>query len=174
MLGRRLGRLGSAAFARSHSGCSDKQKEQANVSVVDVKKLFKTSPSSSPAFTKHHSLEPQDPSVPVSEAIRNRILKSGARFHGNDNICEFVREDEMPLLVDEVSRHMQGVLKFVRPSLGMKSLQFFPFSFPIYQERFTLPAAHLSSTRSTTTTQPILRAVSPKCSSWRRFPAATA
>lgn len=117
MLGRRLGRLGSAAFARSHSGCSHKQKEQADVPVVGVKKLVKTSPSSSPAFTKHHSLEPQDPSVPVSEAIRNRILKSGARFHGNDNICEFVREDEMPLLVDEVSRHMQGVLKFVRALL---------------------------------------------------------
>lgn len=46
----------------------------------------------------------------ISETIRQRILEAGARFHSNDNISEFINEDEMELLVDEVACQMQGVL----------------------------------------------------------------
>jgi GTP cyclohydrolase I len=76
-----------------------------------LKKLQITSPFTAPSLIKSHSCEPADPSVPVSEAIRRRIIKAGARYHSNDNISEFVREDEMALLVEEVARQMQGVLR---------------------------------------------------------------
>lgn len=48
--------------------------------------------------------------LPISDTIRNRILNAGARFHSNDNISEFVSEDEIDLLVDEVSEKFQEVL----------------------------------------------------------------
>ena len=114
MLGWRLGRLGSAVLARSHSNSgSHNTKEDAEKQISQLKKLTKVSTSIVAEHAKRYSSEPLDPSVPVSEAIRRRILKSGARFHSNDNISEYVREDEFPLLVEEVARNMQGVLKFV-------------------------------------------------------------
>ncbi len=113
MIGRRLSRLASATM-RSHSGCTGKPEDESLLPGAGLKKLVKSSPASAPAaVTKRHSCDPLVPSVPVSETIRARILKSGARFHCNDNICEFVREDELPLLVDEVAQRMQGVLKSV-------------------------------------------------------------
>ena len=151
MLGWRLGRLGSAVLARSHSNSgSQNTKEGAEKQISQLKKLTKVSTSTVAEHAKRYSSEPLDPSVPVSEAIRRRILKSGARFHSNDNISEYVREDEFPLLVEEVARNMQGVLKFVRihiPSLAA----------------LTSPAARLSSTRTTITTPPTQRGASLKC-----------
>lgn len=47
----------------------------------------------------------------ISEIIRNRILEAQARFHANDNISEFVSEEEIEQLIDEVAGHMQGVLR---------------------------------------------------------------
>jgi len=116
MLVRCLSRLRSAPFVRLHSsGCDrpHKQAEEAAPAAL-VKKLSKSSPPTAHAPTKSHSLEPSDPSVPVSEAIRRRIVKSGARFHCNDNISEFIRQDELSLLVDEVAQRMQGVLRHAR------------------------------------------------------------
>ena len=119
MIGRRLSRLASTA-TRSHSGCTGKPEDESLLPGAGLKKLVKNSASAPTAVTKRHSCDPLVPSVPVSETIRTRILKSGARFHCNDNICEFVREDELPLLVDEVAQKMQGVLKSVlRPILRL-------------------------------------------------------
>jgi hypothetical protein len=153
MLGRGLGRLGSAVpvLARSHSsGGSQNTKEDTEKRISELKKLTKVSPSKVPEYAKRYSSEPLDPSVPVSEAIRRRILKSGARFHSNDNISEYVREDEFPLLVEEVARNMQGVLKFECahiPSIAT----------------LTSPAARLSSIPTTITTPPTQRGASLKC-----------
>jgi len=48
---------------------------------------------------------------PMSEVIRERINEAGARFHCNDNIAEFIRnEDEIDLLVDEVTEKFHSVL----------------------------------------------------------------
>ena len=127
MIGRRLSRLASAT-TRSHSGCTGKPDDESLLPATALKKLVKTSASAPTAAIKRHSCEPLVPSVPVSETIRTRILKSGARFHCNDNICEFVREDELPLLVDEVAQQMQGVLKSViRPILQLTAQN--PFHF---------------------------------------------
>jgi len=46
----------------------------------------------------------------ISEVIRERIKKSGARYHCNDNISEFINDDEIEQLVDEVTEQFQGVL----------------------------------------------------------------
>jgi len=46
----------------------------------------------------------------ISEKIKERIKNSGARFHSNDNISEFVSKDELDLLIDEVQGKFQGVL----------------------------------------------------------------
>jgi GTP cyclohydrolase I len=51
------------------------------------------------------------PYAKISNIIRNRINMSGARFHCNDNIAEFIEEGEMEQLVDEVAERMQGVLE---------------------------------------------------------------
>ena len=48
--------------------------------------------------------------TPISDVVRKRILTAGARFHSNDNISEFISEDEVELLVDEVADQFQGVL----------------------------------------------------------------
>ena len=160
MLARCLRRLGSAPFVRSHSIERDRPHKEEEA--ARVKKLTKSSPSAAHAQTKSHSLEPSDPSAPVSEVIRRRILRSGARFHCNDNISEFIRQDELPLLVDEVAQRMQGVLRHTRAlKIALPRL-------------FTAFAAHWSSTRSTITTPLQQRAAWPRCSLWRRSLAATA
>lgn len=46
----------------------------------------------------------------LSEVIRDRIKKAGARFHSNDNISDFINDQEVDQLVDEVACQMQGVL----------------------------------------------------------------
>ncbi len=47
---------------------------------------------------------------PVSEVIRERIRAAGAGFAANDNIADFIREGEMPLLQDELEQKIEGVL----------------------------------------------------------------
>jgi len=52
-----------------------------------------------------------DDGVPMSQRIRQRLVDAGQRWHANDNISAFVREDELPQLQAEVAEHMQGVLE---------------------------------------------------------------
>jgi len=47
----------------------------------------------------------------LSEVIRERLKKAGARFHCNDNISDYVTQKEVDQLVDEVTVKMQGVLE---------------------------------------------------------------
>jgi GTP cyclohydrolase IA len=47
----------------------------------------------------------------ISDRIRQRLQKSGRRFHANDNIHDAVEPGELELLVDEVTLRMQGVLE---------------------------------------------------------------
>jgi GTP cyclohydrolase I len=47
----------------------------------------------------------------ISKTIRDRIERAGARFHSNDNIAEFVKDEEIDLLVDEVADRFQSVLE---------------------------------------------------------------
>jgi GTP cyclohydrolase I len=49
--------------------------------------------------------------TPVSERIRARLMRSGTRFHANDNIAEYIEPGELDALLDEVSLRMQGVLE---------------------------------------------------------------
>jgi len=48
---------------------------------------------------------------PLSEVIRDRIVKSGQRFHANDNIGRFVKPGEMDELLEEVASKMKEVLR---------------------------------------------------------------
>ena len=50
-------------------------------------------------------------STPVADRIRARIRESGRRFHANDNIQEFIEEDELPQLEAEVAEKMRAVLE---------------------------------------------------------------
>jgi GTP cyclohydrolase I len=53
----------------------------------------------------------EDYSKPISQIIRNRILKNNDRFFSNDNISQHImNEDEIYQLVDEVTHKFQGVL----------------------------------------------------------------
>ena len=49
--------------------------------------------------------------TPVADRIRERIQRSGKRFHANDNIQEFVEEGELPMLEAEVAEKMRAVLE---------------------------------------------------------------
>jgi GTP cyclohydrolase IA len=49
--------------------------------------------------------------LPISETIRQRIINSGARFHCNDNISEYIKDNEIDQLVDEVTYKMEDVLQ---------------------------------------------------------------
>jgi len=49
--------------------------------------------------------------TPVANRIRERIRRAGRRFHANDNIQEFIEEDELPQLEAEVAEQMQAVLE---------------------------------------------------------------
>ena len=51
------------------------------------------------------------PEGPISNRIRERIQKDGARFHSNDNISKYIEEGEMELLQAEVQEKIQGVLE---------------------------------------------------------------
>jgi GTP cyclohydrolase I len=50
-------------------------------------------------------------SVPVSQRIRDRLVKSKTRFHANDNIADYIEPGEIDALLDEVSAKLQGVLE---------------------------------------------------------------
>lgn len=47
----------------------------------------------------------------ISEVIRKRIVDAGARFHAGDNISQFIKEDEIPLLIDEVRANYRATLQ---------------------------------------------------------------
>jgi GTP cyclohydrolase I len=49
--------------------------------------------------------------TPVSERIRARLVRSGTRYHANDNISDYIEPGELDALLDEVSQRMQGVLE---------------------------------------------------------------
>lgn len=55
---------------------------------------------------KGHKLENNS----VSKVIRNRIEEAGARYWSNDNISEFISEDEKWELIDELQEKFEGVL----------------------------------------------------------------
>ena len=55
------------------------------------------------------SLQPVN--VPVSQRIRERLVKSKTRFHANDNIAAYIEPGELDALLDEVSAKLQGVLE---------------------------------------------------------------
>jgi GTP cyclohydrolase I len=48
---------------------------------------------------------------PVSALIRERIARSGQRFHANDNISAFLEPGDLEALIDEVEGKMKGVLE---------------------------------------------------------------
>lgn len=48
--------------------------------------------------------------IPISNIIRERILKKDARFFANDNISEFMNEEEKQLLIDEATEKFESVL----------------------------------------------------------------
>jgi GTP cyclohydrolase I len=52
-----------------------------------------------------------DPGVPVSAKIRERLLAARQRFHANDNIAAHILPGELPLLQDEVEHKLLGVLQ---------------------------------------------------------------
>jgi len=52
-----------------------------------------------------------DPGIPVSRRIRDRIRKANERFHANDNIAKFIEPEELRQLLMEVEAKMQGVLE---------------------------------------------------------------
>jgi len=56
-------------------------------------------------FIDHHQ------GTPVSVKIRERLAAARQRYHGNDNIAEFIQPGELDQLLDEVASKMQGVLE---------------------------------------------------------------
>jgi GTP cyclohydrolase IA len=48
---------------------------------------------------------------PLSRVIRDRIRRSGQRFHANDNISAFIEPGEIDGLLQEVEQRMQAVLE---------------------------------------------------------------
>jgi GTP cyclohydrolase I len=52
-----------------------------------------------------------DIGTPMSTKIRERIVAAKKRFHANDNIAEFIKDGELPVLLDEVAEKMQTVLE---------------------------------------------------------------
>lgn len=49
--------------------------------------------------------------VPVSQRIRDRLVKTRTRFHANDNIAAHIEPGELDALLDEVTAKLQGVLE---------------------------------------------------------------
>lgn len=47
----------------------------------------------------------------TSEQIKQKIIAAGKRFHSNDNISDFVTEEDVDKLVEEVAENFQGVLE---------------------------------------------------------------
>ena len=53
----------------------------------------------------------QEPGIPVSQKIRERLRAARQRFHANDNIARHIEAHELPLLLEEVTHKMQDVLQ---------------------------------------------------------------
>ncbi|WMW81104.1 GTP cyclohydrolase I [Undibacterium cyanobacteriorum] len=49
--------------------------------------------------------------IPVSQRIRERIIKSKTRYHANDNIAQFIEPGELDELLAEVEDKLRGVLE---------------------------------------------------------------
>jgi len=49
--------------------------------------------------------------IPVSQRIRERIVKSKTRYHANDNISQFIEPGELDELLAEVEEKLRGVLE---------------------------------------------------------------
>jgi GTP cyclohydrolase IA len=52
-----------------------------------------------------------DDSTPVSERIRQRLIKAGQRYHANDNISAFIEPGDLDELQKEIAAKMAGVLQ---------------------------------------------------------------
>jgi len=52
-----------------------------------------------------------DARTPVADRIRERIAKTGARFHANDNVSAFIEEGELDELQREVEAKLRDVLR---------------------------------------------------------------
>lgn len=50
-------------------------------------------------------------SIPVSQRIRDRIIKTNTRYHANDNIAQFVEPGELDELLAEVEQKIASVLE---------------------------------------------------------------
>ena len=64
--------------------------------------------------TPRRRAEPTPPDAhegSVSDRIRARLIKSGRRFHANDNIAEHIHDGELIALKGEVEQHLQQVLR---------------------------------------------------------------
>ena len=46
----------------------------------------------------------------VSDSIISRLKKNNIRFNANDNITDYINNDEIPLLIDELTNKFEGVL----------------------------------------------------------------
>jgi GTP cyclohydrolase I len=51
------------------------------------------------------------PTIPVSQRIRERIVKAKVRYHANDNIADFIEPGELDQLLAEVEGKLRGVLE---------------------------------------------------------------
>lgn len=51
--------------------------------------------------------------IPVSQRIRERIVKSDTRYHANDNIAQFIEPGELDELLLEVEDKLRGDRKSV-------------------------------------------------------------
>jgi GTP cyclohydrolase I len=49
--------------------------------------------------------------TPVSDRIRRRLIRAGARFHANNNVADYLREGELDLLQEEIELQLDGVLR---------------------------------------------------------------
>lgn len=54
---------------------------------------------------------PDNPSSPVSDRVRARLVAAGQRFHANDNIADFLEDGELDAIQDEVRVALQDVLR---------------------------------------------------------------
>jgi GTP cyclohydrolase IA len=52
-----------------------------------------------------------DEGVPLSTVIRKRLVDANKRFHANDNISEYVSQEEVDALQKEVEGKLRGVLE---------------------------------------------------------------
>lgn len=55
--------------------------------------------------------QPASDDITASERIRQRLRAAGERFFANDNIADYIQDNEIEELQAEVEAHMQNVLK---------------------------------------------------------------